>query len=295
MSYRRVPPPLDPNGLVSEEQFNYLFFGQLADDPDSEARENLPEWFDPKLSFERRPTLFRDLRQSGLHGALQDQHDDLWDVRFALRGGVDKVFKIFEDENDEWESASFFATHRPFEDAVGIAFYHIEQGHGRYITRHKTAQVVQSLTRMKESFLEGERMVIDHESAMIETGCNFEASASRFERSKFRAWFKAKVADLRTEQGRQLFALPSSESLQAVGSVKAQPNNGPDDCSICYTNHAAPVFTKCCNRAFDADCLLNWALPNVRAGMTCPMCRANMDLEFLGELLEVQVKEMNVL
>ena len=77
-----------------------------------------------------------------------------------------------------------------------------------------------------------------------------------------------------------------------------------DDCVVCHEELPeegevaipAIVTYKCCNRAFHADCLLAWLFNKIPAStMTCPMCRAELDLEFLGEVMEMKTLELGVL
>ena len=49
------------------------------------------------------------------------------------------------------------------------------------------------------------------------------------------------------------------------------------------------------NRPFHLDCLLFWVFLKITIGqqMSCYWCRPEVDLEFLGEMLEIKIREFN--
>ena len=135
----------------------------------------------------------------------------------------------------------------------------------------------------------------------------FKASASRFERAKWRHRFKSMIAGLQTESLRQSESLYKPNVLRrlpnSIVSLETRPHADDDsECPICSEeweegkSTIPPIVSTCCKRAFHVDCLMSWFYTTgapAEDEKTCPYCRARVTQELRSELLEWKVKQWN--
>jgi hypothetical protein len=162
---------------------------------------------------------------------------------------------------------------------------------------------------IRELLHESEKYFAERERCILNANdSTFAAYASRYERTRLRCKFKQRLAGLVTPQLRNAnWENGILARVQAGGElpVSDQHNLGDNNmCFICHDeldeNSPALVTThSCCLKPFHANCLLGWLLDDFshEAGLQkdCPHCRAKVNLKFLGQVLEVKTKELDVL
>jgi hypothetical protein len=117
----------------------------------------------------------------------------------------------------------------------------------------------------------------------------------QFERSRYRAGFLDRLACLHSPHLRDT-AISRQPHL-----VLSRPSPRADTptCAICteVLGDGQPTVTTCCRTPFHAGCLLSWILQMQFQGhaITCPWCRSSLDVQFLVDTLEDQVRELDVL
>ncbi len=149
--------------------------------------------------------------------------------------------------------------------------------------------------------LNSEKPLLKKEAQLVSgtKAMKLDGSLLRANRAFYRNGFNSVVADLQTGPLRPIFLIPRSE--KTVGYVVRPYNESDECCAICSEgfpqNQDAPAVTyTCCSHPFHVSCLLEWVMINVKTGVTCPMCRANLQSRrFIGELMEMRVQQMRVL
>ncbi|EXJ58637.1 hypothetical protein A1O7_06064 [Cladophialophora yegresii CBS 114405] len=132
------------------------------------------------------------------------------------------------------------------------------------------------LARVHGRLFEVERYIIEEENLLLTAGRTFRAYSLRYERTRHRYFLKWVVAGLQEPQLRDRFRIPSSVQPAPI----ARPYEGQDPCPICYEAVEQPE---------------EWLFPKAGTGMTCPWCRASVPMDFLGEVMESRVRELQCL
>ena len=156
-----------------------------------------------------------------------------------------------------------------------------------------------NLVWVRDHLYGAESYLVFQERMMTEGGSGgLLLPATRFERAKYRYALKDVVANLQTERLRQVFAVPINPSEpQASPAQWPIEDDQEEPCPICYEANGSPVSTLCCKKFFHIDCLLEWVFGKISQQnlTTCPMCRTKLSQEFLGEMLEMKVRDMECL
>ena len=150
-------------------------------------------------------------------------------------------------------------------------------------------------------FINVERYLVLSENWLITTDDKkFLAYASRYERARCRYFLRYLISHLNTPRLRGI-QIPSYPQLEHI----ARPYEGEESCVICYEElpeegeiATPPIVTyNCCKKPYHADCLLGWLFSKLpKEVMTCPMCRTELTLDFLGgEVMESKLLAMQVL
>ncbi|KAJ9615143.1 hypothetical protein H2200_001217 [Cladophialophora chaetospira] len=191
------------------------------------------------------------------------------------------------------------------------------------------------LIRARDCIVRAEVFLVTTEALLAspwdeEEGDRRERQCSIFERSRYRCLLKAVIGGLLTSRWSALSALsipPSPEPdyewmecefgltaevieqyQQSVTMAAAQQpeRETSSECPICYKEFSAEqqtgeqtVFVPCCKNAIGIDCLLQWMFERLNdrenPEMTCVMCREKLSVDFLGEVLEMKARGLNVL
>ncbi len=128
---------------------------------------------------------------------------------------------------------------------------------------------------------------------------DFLAYASRFERARLRHTFKQVFDRLRTPQ--LMFAKDRLKSfeMEELPVLSIQHAVADDLCAICHCDvdeeDVSMVATPCCRKPFHSSCLLTWLLSANNRERTCCYCRTPVDLNTLGQILEVSTRAMRIL
>jgi hypothetical protein len=146
-----------------------------------------------------------------------------------------------------------------------------------------------------------ERVLCQLEDALMPTN-PLKASASRYERTRYRFKLLASFASLATMQLRETYSyIPTTDLPPPVFRAF---DFSETKCSICLEElpeegeivEQPPVVSfNCCNKGFHTDCLLEWAFGKWNQDMPCPMCRTPLGLEVLGSMLEHKVRELRLI
>ncbi|OAG40050.1 hypothetical protein AYO21_05731 [Fonsecaea monophora] len=163
------------------------------------------------------------------------------------------------------------------------------------------------LNQVRARTFQAERYLLDKEASMLADGENFLAAALRYERCKYREFFRSAVATLKTERLKEVdYAADILHSWDAGAEPLVVPAFDEDHmmCPICHEDlpengevAAGPVVTRCCQRPFHTQCLLSWLLQQLHSedSMTCPLCRAEVNYASLANVLETEVRRMDIL
>ncbi|ETI19388.1 hypothetical protein G647_09221 [Cladophialophora carrionii CBS 160.54] len=152
----------------------------------------------------------------------------------------------------------------------------------------------------KEKLFLAEAYLVTQEALLLASGDEFKAHASRYERTRYRDHLRWLVSNLQTARLRGIFICSSSTELEPV---TRSYDTSEDSCPVCREDlpeegeiaHPPAVSFACCNKGFHVDCLLEWLFENFSEDMDCPMCRKELDLDFLGALMEQKVQELQCL
>ena len=142
-------------------------------------------------------------------------------------------------------------------------------------------------------------------SWLAESETQFKATASLFERAKWRHAFKTRIQCLKTKSLRTespykptvLRRLPYN-----IVQLQSRPyDQEHEDCPICSEewdeDATTQIVTLCCKRPFHLDCYFTWIFGSTPVAgdeaKTCAMCRTEISDEFLSEILEHKVKQYN--
>ena len=147
------------------------------------------------------------------------------------------------------------------------------------------------LYRVKESCFMAEAYLATYEAQLTETP---SGRGMRITYWSHRDALAGVIASLRTEWLR-IFFLPSWMKRRLFH----RQHNGDDLCSICHddlpkkgdTATLLAVTYQCCSRPFHTHCLLRWLLDQPPQ-VNCPMCRSLVELKFLRELMEMELRRM---
>ena len=166
--------------------------------------------------------------------------------------------------------------------------------------RDEMIKLERLLSKVMENVFQSEKFLIAQVlSLTTRNNTKFIGICLRYEMARYRHALKHTIANLSTERLRQV-CIPSTN---LPDTVAARPCRGDPLCPICCQkdegeNPPLPAVTyTCCQRAFHVDCLLSWLLLKVSSNkrMSCPMCRAEMSLEYLGEVMTMKTVEMQCL
>ncbi len=184
----------------------------------------------------------------------------------------------------------------------------------------KLQEKEQALESVREALHFAEMYLIKREKDKIQgSWTDFAAYASRYERARLRYNFQHVLSEIVTPHLRGIvelnlrlitprFAVANYEKLVSKSpqknksALKTQKGMRDNDCQICHddlaeTDASRVITYQCCRRAFHVDCLLSWLLIDFHVFLRrgCPHCREELDLGFLGQVLEVKVRALDVL
>ncbi|KAJ9614061.1 hypothetical protein H2200_002197 [Cladophialophora chaetospira] len=151
-----------------------------------------------------------------------------------------------------------------------------------------------------DKIFDAEKYLVKKETILLANGEKLKVYASRYERSRYRDFVKWHIDGLILRGSRVSCFFPRTPVPEP--NIRKYDETEPR-CPICCVDlpeegeicPPAAVSFKCCNKGFHTDCLLDSYFAKVGHGTPCPMCRTEFDLEFLGEMLEEKVRELNVL
>ncbi|OQV02244.1 Ring finger domain-containing protein [Cladophialophora immunda] len=310
----------------------YLVRPHLAPPPELEMlppalnftwSDALPTWFEPALPPEptwpeREPLhnlASEDSRMlleacdyvydmSSLQNALNYVTERMLDIVFEMQlqdpneVAGQNALRILQNNMDDLRGLFFLEE----DDTPDFSIEDVPTFHERLVNEQEI------LDQVRARNVHAERYLQETEVALLATDEKFLRAGLRYERSKYRHYFKSAVDTLRSQRLRQVDwtedVLHSSEVDQETPVL---PPFRHDDtlCPICREDlvgedgevAADTVVALCCHRPFHAQCMLSWLFQQMKNenDMSCPLCRGAMDTDFMADILEMEVRRMAVL
>ncbi|KAJ9616351.1 hypothetical protein H2200_000069 [Cladophialophora chaetospira] len=156
------------------------------------------------------------------------------------------------------------------------------------IITEKFSRVQERVQQRIQTMFLVEPYISSQEDLLLSGEDLFNGAASRYVRAECRALLARTIATCQTSRMRQITIPPPmrSEPMNLI----ARPHDFEDPCPICLEKsdiHPPTVTYRCCNRGFHPSCLFQWFSEKSRdfEPISCPWCRAEIDEEFVGELL----------
>ncbi|OAP57174.1 hypothetical protein AYL99_07912 [Fonsecaea erecta] len=282
----------------------------------------MPLWFRPVLPTD--PTWGEALNVSnvdteGSRTLLEACHyaHDMLNLQLALNvvseRMVDIVFEFLVERPHDVPGHDALATlQRSRDDLRGMYFVEKYENGDDFsiencpLIRDRLEREEALLDQVRARHVDAERFLVAMEASFLGARDRFFAAALRYERSKYRQFIKSAVNSLKTERLRQIdYTQNVLRSWEYAWEPPVMPPFHQDHtiCPICQEDLggedgeivADPVVTGCCQRPFHIDCILSWLLEKINndAGMTCPMCRDRKGSDFLADVLEMKVMQMD--
>jgi hypothetical protein len=167
-----------------------------------------------------------------------------------------------------------------------------------------------TLNQARQRLARAEQYLMTLEQQWLTTDNTFKARACQFERAKWQYTFKQVIALLKSDRLKQIdYTTDVLGSCFPVADPPPIPERtrapgAENSCPICQEDFpvpdegqivAAPIVTACCRQPFDFDCLWPCVVRKIDTNQTaaCPLCRTAIHLDFLGEMLDVLIKDLD--
>ncbi len=245
-----------------------------------------------------------DVPNSAVVNQLDDLTIDLCNLSNALRAYLEKIFLMFTDfSQSDGFNTSGIQDHL-FAIANLLDTVLLPEIHDIAPSRVKTLAIGLEvgeglLETVKDDLFKAEEYIVSQERRVLSEGDKTKAYASRYERSRHRYFLRWLIANFQTARLREM-TIPSIVQPQPIVHAYDESETRcpiccedlPEDGELC---HPAVSSFACCSKGFHTDCLLSCIFDKLGKGTPCPMCRAPLGREYLGELLEQKVRELQVL
>ncbi|OAL18106.1 hypothetical protein AYO22_11029 [Fonsecaea multimorphosa] len=295
----------------------------------------IPRWFDSEMPGELDRGTRESLNnvESESSPALLEAYYYARDMRllqnalYYLSYKMLRILTLLQGENPQDTALeALLCTIEDSFDAIEDMFFlqcDDDDGNNLGFTMEESLTIREQLEReegmldtIRPRLFEVERFLVEKEASLLAAGDRFLWGLMRFERCRHRDYLKRSVEAMQTERLKQvdytenvLYSWERGTTREAI----TMPPLRPDDtsCLICYDEFAGedgeiavdPMVTTCCRRPFHVACMLGWLFQKMddrdeyedEEEMSCPMCRAEVDVDSFVDLLEIQVRQMDAL